>query len=135
MSSRGEYHEEKEVEEKDVKELEAVFDAITKFIKDIQQPLRELFETLLSPIRGDIFGKELASFYNNLREGGVPEEMAQKMTMEYFEKRIRILDTLGSLGGLLSRLQGSQGLMKEYVKRMKGAVDEEEDEGGTGSEG
>ncbi|NOZ30788.1 MAG: hypothetical protein GXO68_02415 [Crenarchaeota archaeon] len=106
----------------DVRELEGIFKAISNFIRDIQEPLQELIETLIGPIRGDRFGEELAEFYKKLKESGMPEDLAQKMTLEYFDKRMKILDALGSLGGILSKGPWMQGFS------YKGEEEKEEEE-------
>jgi len=108
----------------DVRELEGIFKAISNFIRDIQEPLQELIETLIGPIRGDRFGEELAEFYKKLKESGMPEDLAQKMTLEYFDKRMKILDALGSLGGMLSKGPWTQGF--SYKGEEKEEKEEEE---------
>lgn len=112
----------KEYVNEDVRELEGIFKAISNFIRDIQEPLQELIETLIGPIKGDRFGEELAEFYKKLKESGMPEDLAQKMTLEYFEKRMKILDALGSLGGILSKGPWMQGFS------YKGEEEKEEEE-------
>ncbi|MCE4621875.1 MAG: hypothetical protein F7B19_00985 [Desulfurococcales archaeon] len=113
----------------DVRELEGIFKAISNFIRDIQEPLQELMETLIGPIRGDKFGEELAEFYKKLKEGGIPEDLAQKMTLEYFNKRMKILDIPSSLGGILSKGPWTQGFNYKSEEEKEEEEEKETNEG------
>ncbi len=86
----------KEVPEwmKDGLELKYVLSAISDFIKEIREPLRELVDTIMKTLSGEKLGEEVASFYRNLIDSGIPEDMAKDMTKKYFETRIGIFDML-----------------------------------------
>jgi len=86
----------KEVPEwmKDGLELKYVLSAISDFIKEIREPLKELIDTIMRTLSGEKLGEEVASFYKNLIDSGVPEDMAKDMTRKYFEMRIGIFDML-----------------------------------------
>ncbi len=86
----------------DAEELKEVFDAIADFIKQIKTELKELFMMSFEAINGEKLGEEVAKFYSSLVEKGVPKELAEKMTMEFFHKR---LESVPDLGKLLSGLK------------------------------
>lgn len=114
--------EEKEDEIKEAKELEMVLTAVSSFIKEIQEPLARLLETLIQPVRGDRLGEEIAELYKKLKESGMPEDLAQKMTLEYFERRTKILESLGNLGQLFSKAQTPWSWMGEKKHQHKGSA-------------
>ena len=86
----------KEVPEwmKDGLELKYVLSAVSDFIKEIREPLKELIDMVMRILSGEKLGEEVASFYKSLVESGVPEDMAKDMTKKYFETRIGIFDIL-----------------------------------------
>ena len=114
--------EKREYVNEDVEEVRGILTAISDFIKDIQQPIKELIDTLLEPIKGDKFGKEIAAFYKNLIESGMPEDLAKEMTKEYFEKRTKILDIFSNITEML---KGGRGT--EWLKTFKKESEEEEE--------
>ena len=82
--------EEREREVKsDVEELKEVLDVISKFLKDLTEPIDRIMKTMLSAMDGSKLGEEVAAFYKKLRESGMPEDMASEMTREYFRARVQ----------------------------------------------
>jgi hypothetical protein len=90
----------------DVEELREVLRSVSEFVRDLEEPIERLLNTLMSALDGSKLGEEVAAFYRKLRESGVPEDMAAEMTREYFRARIEPF----SLGRLLSKaLRGEAG--------------------------
>ncbi len=81
----------------DAEELREIFDAIAGFIKQIKAELKELFMMSFEALNGDKLGEEVAKFYSSLIKKGVPKELAEKMTMEFFHKRLEAVPDLGKL--------------------------------------
>lgn len=112
-------HVEKE-EERDIEELREVLGAITDFINNLKQPIKELLDTLTQGLSGERLGKEVASFYKQLIDADIPEEMAKKMTEEYFRKRLETAPSLGSIMNMFTK--GFKGPRKTVTRTPKEAV-------------
>ncbi|OYT40946.1 MAG: hypothetical protein B6U89_00500 [Desulfurococcales archaeon ex4484_58] len=70
--------------------IKAVFEGIIKMVKELQEPLREHEEYVLSKISGEELSSEVAKFYNSLINNNISPELAEKMTMKYLEERMKI---------------------------------------------
>ena len=121
---------------KDGLELKYIFKAISEFISDVSGHLKKLIDTILEPISGDKLGGEIGAFYRNLRESGVPEELASEMTRRYFESRIAILEAFKSLPSLFQQFQGAAKkgpippeAREELREKIKKAIEEAVGEG------
>jgi len=98
-------------------ELKYVLKAISDFLRDIKEPLENILNSAMSLISGDRLGKDVGSFYKNLVESGVPEDMAKEMTKEYFESRIALVKTFRDLFSSLQSWRHSGGELGEEIKR------------------
>ncbi|BAA79254.2 hypothetical protein APE_0299.1 [Aeropyrum pernix K1] len=76
----------------DVEELREVLTAISEFIKNLEEPLGNILKTALSVMDGSKLGEEVAAFYRNLRDSGMPDEMVEELTREYFRMRMESLN-------------------------------------------
>ncbi len=102
----------------EAEELREIFDAIAGFIKQIKTELKELFMVSFEALNGEKLGEEVAKFYNSLIEKGVPEELAEKMTMEFFHKRLEAVPDLGKILSsikLFGSKKGKQGGIKPGI--------------------
>jgi len=120
MSEEG--FNEKEIPEymKDGLELKYIFRAISEFIKDVSTNLKDLIDTMLAPVSGERLGEEIGSFYENLKQSGVPEDLANEMTRRYFEARIAVLEIMKSLPSLLQRApQAFKQEQKNAIEKLK----------------
>lgn len=79
--------------EKTREELEVV----AEFLNKLKDTVKELLTTLIDSISGKKLGEDVASFYESLKNKGLPEELAIKMTEEYFKKRLSTIPDIGSL--------------------------------------
>ena len=101
MSKNAKTSEIKVEVSKDIEELKEVFKAISEFIRDIQKPLSDLIGVVLSFLEGSKVGKDIASFYSQLKEKGLPNELIENLTLRYAESRISLMKTLGELAKYL----------------------------------
>ncbi|RLG84664.1 MAG: hypothetical protein DRO40_00525 [Thermoprotei archaeon] len=101
-------------EEEEVRTLREVFAAISGFLRDIREPLKDLINILVDALNGEKLGKEVAAFYNALIKDGVPEELAKEMTREFFKKK---LESAPSVGKMLSSFTGMMRKPKIIVKK------------------
>lgn len=93
-----EEHEHKpQREESEAEELKEILGAVTEFIASLKEPIKELLDTLAQSLDGERLGREVASFYKQLVDSGIPEDMAKEMTKEYFKKRLESAPNLGSI--------------------------------------
>jgi len=90
-------------EASDIEELREVLSAISSFLRELEQPLRSIFDTLLEAINGARLGEEVGAFYRSLREAGLPEDLAAEMTREYFRERLSSVNIVGILSRALRR--------------------------------
>ncbi len=77
-----------EEEEKDIEELREVLNAVTDFVKGLKEPIKDVLETVTSSLSGEKLGKEVSALYKNLKESGIPEDMARDMVQDFFRKRL-----------------------------------------------
>ena len=89
-----------------------ILKAVGEFLKSLEEPLMKLLQVFLDTMNGEKLGKDVAAFYSQLKDSGMPEDVAVQMTKEYFEKRTAVAD--------LSKLV-AQFVKKEIIE------DEEED--------
>lgn len=86
-------------------ELKYIFDAISGFLKEIKDPLKDLLDAVLSPLDGDKLGKDLGSLYRNLKESDVPEDLASEIIKKYFETKLSVFK-------IFEKLQNVVGIEK-----------------------
>lgn len=92
--------------------------------------IKSILSSVFSEEAGKNMGKAAAAYYKELKDGGLPEQVAVKMTEDYMK-------TFTSLGDML-RSQGRYGRGNEFGKEIEKRVrekvgektyrDEEEDE-------
>lgn len=61
-------------------EISAILAAVSKEIPGL---VKGILDAFFSPEAAADVGKAVAAFYNNLKEGGIPEEQALAMTKDY----------------------------------------------------
>ncbi len=103
------HHEEEELET-----LREIFAAISGFLRDIREPLKDLINILVDALNGEKIGKEVAAFYNTLIKNGVPEELAKEMAKEFFNKK---LESAPSVSKMLSSFTDMMRKPKIIVRK------------------
>ncbi|NPA04901.1 MAG: hypothetical protein GXO09_02245 [Crenarchaeota archaeon] len=81
--------------DEDIEDLRQVFRAITEFMEDIKDVVKEFIELLGEAFDGSRLGREVGEFYRSLVDSGVPAEEALKMTREFLEKKLEIVSRIG----------------------------------------
>lgn len=119
MPEEHEHKPGKGEKEDDVAELKEILGAVSEFLASLKQPIKELLDTIAQSLSGEKLGREVASFYKQLIESGIPEDMAKEMTKEYFRKRLESAPNLGSLMNMLKPPSGGafKGPTKIVVAR------------------
>ncbi|MDK2463631.1 MAG: hypothetical protein QI223_02505 [Candidatus Korarchaeota archaeon] len=77
----------------DVEELREVLSAVSEFLDKLPELVKKVLDALYSKDLGERVGDSVATFYRKLRESGMPEDMVNKMTMEFFDRSM-IVDRL-----------------------------------------
>jgi len=93
------------MENKDAKELEHILDVIGKKIPHLFNTLRDV---IYSPEAAKNLGKSTALFYKELKEGGLDDEEAFKLTQDY----LAALKNIGNAGNNINMNKG--GVSGEY---------------------
>ncbi len=74
--------------DEDVEELREVFSVLRNevpgLIRGLIEPLKELMDLTYNPERARERAKAIASFYKELVDQGIPEDLALKITKEHF---------------------------------------------------
>ncbi|MEM2920847.1 MAG: hypothetical protein QXF26_00850 [Candidatus Bathyarchaeia archaeon] len=104
----------------DVEELKEVLSVVSKEIPEL---IKGLVTSVFSEEAGRNMGKAAAAFYKELKEVGMPEETAIKMTENY-------ISTFTNFGDVMKRVAGGWGHPKEEVveKELKKEKADEDDD-------
>jgi len=117
------------------RELREVLTAIIEFLRDITGPLKELMSLVQSSIAGDKLGKDIAEFYKNLKDSGLPDDIVNELIKKYYDDRMSLLRLMSSLfEGLrrgraiiaASRGEETKSSIKEALKEVLRKKEEEE---------
>ncbi len=87
----------------EAEELREVLNAIADFIQRIKGPIRELVTIVLAMMDGAKLGEDVAAFYKQVKESGLPDEVALEMTRQYFRERLEAANLAGLLAKFLRR--------------------------------
>ena len=110
------------IETEDPEELKAVLAVVSKEVPEL---IKGIVSSVFSEESAREMGKAAGTFYKELKQSGIPDEIAVKMTENY-------IGVFTNLGGIFSR--GEKGLeigeeLESKIKRKlaeKGLADEEE---------
>ncbi len=72
-------------------EISGILAAVSKELPGL---VKGILDALFSPQAAADMGKAVATFYKNLKEGGIPEEQALSMTKDYLGTLTRWSETL-----------------------------------------
>ncbi|MEM3770336.1 MAG: hypothetical protein QXG76_04035 [Candidatus Bathyarchaeia archaeon] len=105
----------KKEEKEDVEELREVLSVVSK---EVPALIKGIIASVFSEEAGRDMGRAAAAFYKELKEAGMPEDVAVKMTEGY-------ISTFTSLGEIMKRAVGgekgidSKKLEKEISRKVK----------------
>lgn len=112
--------------DKDIEELKAVFQAITDFINNLREPIKEFIQYMMQQLDGKRIGEEVGEFYNQLVMKGVPKELAAKMTEDYFRRRMELTVSIKDFLSMTKSFPGIKPGKHEYS--LKSSTPEKEEE-------
>jgi len=106
----------------DVKEILSVVST------EIPGLIKNILSSVFSEEAGKNMGKAAAAYYKELKDGGLPEQVAVKMTEDYMKTFTSLGDMLRNQGGGMFGSQGRHGgsseIGKEIEKRVRERIGE-----------
>jgi len=117
-------HKEKKIE--DAEEIGAILEVVSK---ELPALIKGIVGSVFSEEAGRDMGKAAAAFYKELKEGGMPDEIAVKMTENYISVFTSLSDIMKKID---MRKKHSSEIEKEIEKKIKeklaekGLAEEEE---------
>ncbi len=88
------------------------------FSTEVPEMIKRIMNSVFSEEAGENMGKAASAYYNQLKSGGLPDEVATQFTVEYMR-------TFTSLGDMLKNA-GSGGWRRRGKESKQGPDDEEE---------
>ncbi len=84
--------------DEDVEELREIFSVLRSevpgLIKGLIEPLKEIMDLTYNPDRAKERARAIASFYKELVNQGIPEDLALKLTKEHFINPMSVLKSV-----------------------------------------
>ncbi len=107
-------------------DLKEVLSAVSTEVPGL---IKSILSSVFSEEAGKNMGKAAAAYYKELKTGGMPEEVAVKMTEDYMKTFTSIGDMLRSAG----KRGGSEEMASGFEKKIRSEIhkkmhDEDEDE-------
>ncbi len=104
-------------ERKAREDAEEVKEILSVVSKEIPALIRGIIGSVFSEEAGRDMGRAAAAFYSELKEGGMPEDVAVKMTENYIGTFTSLGDVLKSMTGKRSHTSGDiQKIVKERLE-------------------
>ena len=115
------------IEEKKVKkEAEEVKEILGVVSKEIPALIKGIIGSVFSEEAGKDMGRAAAAFYRELKEGGMPEEIAVRMTENYVGVFTSLGDVLkGAVSGRKSGKLSEKEIEEEVAKKIKEKIAQE----------
>jgi len=118
------------IEDKEKEEAEELKEVLSVVSKEIPALIKGIIASVFSEEAGKSMGKAAAAFYKELKESGMPDEVAIKMTENY-------ISVFTSLGDIMKKFTKSKEYSPEIEKEIekkikkklaeKGLIKEEEE--------
>jgi hypothetical protein len=87
----------------DVEELKEIFSVLGKevpnLLKGLMDPLKELMDILYNPEKVRERAKAIASFYRELKDQGLPDELIVELIKQHFENPMSLIKSIISERG------------------------------------
>ncbi len=87
---------------RDAEEVREILKAVSEFIGSLRGPIKEILDMLINAVDGRRLGEEVATFYRQLKDQGVPDEVAVELTKEFFHKKMEAMPSIGALADAIS---------------------------------
>jgi hypothetical protein len=110
-----------EVDPENVKEILSVVSS------EIPTMIKSILSSVFSEEAGRSMGKAAAAYYKELKDGGLPEPVAVKMTQDYMRTFTSIGETLRSAGKGGWGPHGGDEIGRHIEKRIRNKINEEEE--------
>ena len=107
--------EEKEGRKGKVEDLEEVKAVLGVVSKEVPALIKGIIRSVFSEEAGRDMGKAAAAFYKELKESGMPEDVAVKMTENY-------LSVFTSLGDIMKKFTKGEKSESEIEKEIEGRI-------------
>jgi len=107
------------IEGKSKREVEEVKEILDVVAKEVPALIKSIVATVFSEEAGRNMGKAAAAYYQELKKGGIPENVAVKMTEDYMRTFTNLGGMLDNLGKRDWRKFASEDIEKEIEKRIK----------------
>jgi hypothetical protein len=108
------------------KEAENVKEILSVVSSEIPAMIKSILSSVFSEEAGRNMGKAAAAYYKELKEGGLPEQVAVKMTEEYMRTFTSLGDMLRSAGKGGWDPHGGDEIGRKIEKRIHAKMGEEE---------
>ena len=107
-------------ERKEKKEAEEIKEILGVVSKEIPALIKGIIGSVFSEEAGKDMGRAAAAFYRELKEGGMPEETAVRMTKNYVGVFTSLGDVLkGAVSGRKSGKLSEKEIEEEVAKKIK----------------
>jgi hypothetical protein len=118
-----------ERKDKKMMEPENIKEILSVVSSEVPALIKSVLGSVFSEEAGRNMGKAAAAYYKQLKEGGLPEQVAVKMTEDYMKTFTSIGDMLRSSGGRHGERSG-QDIGDEIEKRIREKLDKRGKESG-----
>lgn len=108
-----ERRKERREELEDIAELREVLNVISEFIDKLPKLINELISAIYAADLGERLGRSIGEYYKKLKESGIPEEVAIRLTENYAKEAQTPMKLLGEL---ISRFSGPK---KSYLEELR----------------
>ena len=117
--------EKKKTGVKDAEEIKQILGVVSTEIPGL---IKSIIASVFSEEAGKNMGKAAAAFYKELKEGGMPDDVAVKMTEDYISVFTSLGDVMKGVGGGGKMKLGVGSEVERRVKQRLAEKQREEDE-------
>jgi len=117
-----------ERKDKKMMEPENIKEILSVVSSEVPALIKSVLSSVFSEEAGRNMGKAAAAYYNQLKEGGLPEQVAVKMTEDYMRTFTSIGDMLRSSGMGRHGERSGEGIGAEVEKRVRERLDKRDRE-------
>lgn len=95
-------------EDKDLEKIPMVLESVKGLLKELGEVFKDVINTVMNAVKGDVIGKEIASFYKDLKESGMPDDIVLNMTREFLRQKFEVVTKVSSLLQILGKYTESK---------------------------
>ena len=122
-------HHERKYEKMEPENIKEILSVVSS---EIPAMIKSILSSVFSEEAGRNMGKAAAAYYKELKDGGLPEQVAVKMTEEYMRTFTSLGDMLRSAGkgrwGHEDEDEVSKEIHKRVQEKLQRSTDKEEEE-------